>query len=317
VSPSLDRDGRTPERKHRHVSPHGDLDDGLPVDRRLPARHRVVEALRAVADAWGVGWVLLQAVAAAPTSADLNRISRLAQATHPALAAVAAEEFEARSHRDDPDWWHTSLQNASSERAHRQWIVSLLSTANTPVVVQLSNHVSSVADGLSHKYFQVVASTLRAHQKLPVGRTLFLNDALRRGQGHFSARALWLARIVSSESSYDRIDKLLEHHLAALVGAIPSDILALVRVIDASRGRLSLEVLRGHRRELPNAGWIATLNLPAMSLDLAAEILQDPVDWPSDMTQQAALLVERRMVHRLEPMGEVADTKGWFQHKYN
>lgn len=287
--------------------------DGLVVPRE-PTVGAWRPALEAVATAWGPGWVLWRAVAAAPAVVDLAQVARQVKESNPNLAAAAAYEAAARNHRDDVDWWKETLLRADTDVARRHWACSVLTVAHTTTVVELSDLIRDLVDGMPLKYYEALAATLRASQKVGMGRQLLVGDALRRGRGSFSPRSLWLIRQVASESSLERIDGLLVANCETLMRETDAESPHLARAL-ADAAKFPVTSLRGQResrKRSPGTSVVAgkvTVNRP-----LAEEILDQPSVWPSDLTQVATRVLEGYVVGTLVPISTVAEEQGWFSH---
>ena len=272
-------------------------------------------ALESVAVAWGDGWVLRRAVAAVPQPADLARIARQTETSHPDLAAAAALEAVARDHRDDADWWKEALDNAGTDLARRHWVCSAMTVPHTNTVVELSGQLRDLVDQLPAKYFEVVAATIRASQKLPTSRQVLLDETLRLGRGNFSPRTLWLARQVASESSLERIDAQLDSGCSDLLSEASTELPHLIRAL-ADRPKFPVASLRRPRASHVRApGTPVAAGKVPVGLSRAREILDQPEIWPSDLTQVASRVLEGEAVSSLAPMSTVADQQGWFGHE--
>lgn len=270
------------------------------------------ERLTEIATVWGEGWILHQAVASLPANVDIEALAAILSAKQPALASRLDFEAAARDHRGDSTWWRIQLASSTSDASRREWLFSALTSAKTPVVIDLADELSGVADRLEPKHYGALREALRSFRKLGIGHQLVLSDALRLNRVAFSARALWLVRLVSTESSVEQIDKRLAPAFAELLAAGLGDLRELTRAVGGGK-KIPFDTFRGHRAELPTGGWASSINVGAMRVRASEEVLANPAEWPSDLVQRAVEHVEKRMLSGLQSIGEVAVVDSWFE----
>jgi hypothetical protein len=268
--------------------------------------------LLAVAEAWGVGWVLRRAVAAVPANVDLSAMSAAVRAQSPALAAAASSEADFRNNRGDVTWWRAHLDSAITEVDRMLGVIGLLEHARTNVIVELAATLDTLVGGLSPKRYRSVEQALRDDVAAHRARSLDLQNALRLRQVVLSGRSLWLVRIVGTDSTRERVGTQLESKLDDVFLAGAADGREAVVATHSSR-KLKLDVFRGSRDSLPPGGWANESRLATMTLALAREVLGQPDKWPSDLVQIATDHLAARTASSTKPLADVASSSGWFQ----
>ncbi|WP_124390603.1 NACHT domain-containing NTPase [Rhodococcus wratislaviensis] len=307
---------KVPSRAHLPIEDHlmatiinaGEELRKQPSDTESDWYHRLAR----VGEVWGDGWVLRQAIAAVPKKISFPAIALLAQARHEVLHAALITESEARAHRRDTEWWKQQLGEATDGFMIRHWVFSLLTAAFAPVIVALASDLNRTVDELAPKHYFAIRNAISALQANPsVSRELALHDALRLNQATFSARMLWLARAGATEATVEQIDKRIAGSFGEFLATAPGDLRELARISGKTRA-IKFDTFRGHRASLPTGGWASTIKLGTLSKKTAAEILQDPSQWPGDLVQRAVENVEVRMLANLTPLSKVAEDHSWF-----
>lgn len=265
-----------------------------------------------IAEVWGDGWVLRQAVAAVPAGTALGTLEFLVQSEHPELHEALTTEREAREHRNDISWWSQQLVDAGDGFALRHWVFSILTCSYSPVVVALADELSGAVDKLAAKHYVAIRHAIRAFRSnLSISRELALHDALRLNQVTFSPRTLWLAREGATEASVTWIDKRISGGFDELLTAGIGDLRELARLVGNDKV-IKFDTFRGHRESLPVGGWASNIKIGSLRAKRAEEVLRNPHEWPGDLVQRAVEAVEDRMLVGLAPIGQVADADKWF-----
>jgi hypothetical protein len=269
------------------------------------------QRLTQITDVWGDGWILRQAVSAVPADISLDTVALSIKHQHEVLATVVRTEAEARHHRGDVEWWRQRLADDVGEFATQHAVFSILTCAHSSVVIALATQVSAAVDSLAPKRYRAVRHAISAFNTLPSGRPLILHDALRLNQATFSARTLWLLLPISSEATATRLTRLLVDAFEDLLAADIGDLRELPLLL-GSRKTIKFETFHQHRTSLPVGGWASDVKIGALRASLAEKVLQEPHQWPGDLTQRAVEFIETRMLERLDPLAHVADTNAWF-----
>ena len=264
-----------------------------------------------IAEAWGDGWVLRQAVAALPAGIDLWTMMVSVQSKHPELYASLSTEANARVHRNDVAWWRQQLAEAGDGFALRHWVFSVLTCAYAPVVIALAAELSGAVDKLAPKHYLAIRHAILEFAKTSVSRELVLHEPLRLRQVEFSARTLWLARAGATEASVEQIDRRLAGAFEGLLSSGIGDLRELTRLVGTSRS-IKFDTFRGLRASLPVGGWASNIKIGMVRAKLADQVLQRPSEWPGDLVQRAVEEVEARMQGGLEPIAKVAEDDRWF-----
>jgi len=264
-----------------------------------------------IAEAWGDGWVLRQAVAALPAGINLWAMAACVQSKHPELYASLSTEADARDHRNDVAWWRQQLADTRDGFALRHWVFSVLTCAYAKVVIALADELSGAVDELAPKHYLAIRQAIQAFAKTSVSRELVLHEPLRLRQVEFSARTLWLARAAATEASVEQIDKRLAGAFEGLLTSGIGDLRELTRLVGTSKS-IKFNTFRGLRASLPVGGWASNIKIGALRAKLADEVLQRPSNWPGDLVQRAVEEVEGRVQGGLEPIAKVAEDDRWF-----
>ncbi|UNB52864.1 NACHT domain-containing NTPase [Mycolicibacterium sp. YH-1] len=267
--------------------------------------------LLSVANVWGDGWVLRQAIAAIPEESDLDQIAAITQAKHPVVHAALLTETEAREHRKEASWWREGIDHATVDIEVRHWIFSLLTRATSNVVIELADQLVAVLQPLSAKHFDALQEAIYRFRKTTSSGELVLQDALRMQRIKLSPKALWLLRGIATEASVAWIDKRLAESPDKLLSPGIGDLRELAR-ISAGGKVIKFEKFQGLRASLPSGGWASDTRVGALSSTLAEKVLRQPHDWPGDLVQRAVENVEERMLSAIEPVAVVARHENWF-----
>lgn len=267
--------------------------------------------LNRIAQTWGDGWVLRQAIATAPADLDLQRIADRAGADEPTLASAALWEHAARSHTKDAQWWQQSLSTCESDLERRHWVFSLLSIARPQAVLDVTPRLNEVVSPLSPKHYAAVRNALGWFTKSPVARELVFAEPLRLKQVEVSPRLLWLIRAVGTEATIEWADRRLETGFESLLQPGLGDMRPLLRTV-GSRTTVKAKQLKHSRSLLPLGGWASDIKLGVLSLELAREILRDPDQWPGDLVQRAAEKIGTRLASKASTLAATAHADAWF-----
>ncbi|GGB22118.1 hypothetical protein GCM10011492_09980 [Flexivirga endophytica] len=270
------------------------------------------ERLIEIAKAWGDGWVLFQAVACLPTDLDIGTLSTTVRGQQPSLSARLTIETEARANRRNADWWRTRLAVATTDVAKAEWLFSVTTCAYSQLVIDLASEVDSVVNTLPPKHFTAIRESLRHFRKLAQSRPLVLNEALRLKQVTFSARSLWLLRVMANEGGVEQIDRRLSGTFGELVGSGFGDLRELARVLGRDK-KIPFATFKGHRSGFPPGGWASDVKIGAMTGKLPEEVLSAPADWPSDLVHRAVEHVENRILRAQSTLADVASANSWFE----
>ncbi|MGW1741258.1 hypothetical protein ACWCPQ_20915 [Nocardia sp. NPDC001965] len=264
-----------------------------------------------IAEVWGDGWVLRQAIAATPVGISLSTMALSLKSSQPVLQAALNIEAEARDHRGDSEWWKQQLIAAVDDFALRHWILSLSTCANSSVVIALATELSGAVDRVAPKHYVAIRKAIHASCQLSGGRKLVLHEALRMNQVVFSAKTLWLLFHGSTEASVEQISKRLIGSFEELLSADIGDLRELTSVV-GNRKMIRFEEFRGHRSSLPIGGWASNVKIGALRSNVADEALRRPYEWPSDLVQRAVENIEDRVLKGLAPIAQVAEADNWF-----
>lgn len=268
--------------------------------------------LARVAEAWGDGWILRQAVAATPMKLDLADMADLIGSTQPEAALALKDEAELRDNRGDLDWWRQRLATKEQGWKTRHMVLSLLTRARQAVVIGLAPQLNDVVEGWSPKHYRAMRGELSLQSRLPGARELTLQDPLRLNQVHFSPRVLWIVRVAATEGSVVQIDKRLAREFVPLLQPGMGDLRELV-VIAGSGRTIRFDLLRNSRPILPVGGWASNIKLGSMRATMPDEVLRTPAEWPGDLVQRAVETVEGRMTAGRQPLAAIANADRWFQ----
>ena len=141
--------------------------------------------LKRIAQTWGDGWVLRQAIATVPADLDLQMVADHAGSEEPTLAAAASREHNARSHNKDAQRWQPSLASCESELDQRHWVFSLLSIARPRAVLDAAPRLNEVVSALSPKHYAAVPYALGWFMTSSAARELVFAEPLRRQVVHW------------------------------------------------------------------------------------------------------------------------------------
>ncbi|MEU9510899.1 hypothetical protein AB0D32_32005 [Micromonospora sp. NPDC048170] len=266
--------------------------------------------LAKIADFWGDGWVLRQAVGAVPPGVDLSAIAT-DERTERLLACIVATEDQARARKNDVVWWRQRLRAAKVSVDHSYSIFSLLTVARSNVLIELAGELNTAVDQLKPKYLRLLGKALRTSGRRLGGSALVIQDQLRRNLVNYSPRSLWLLRPVVTDSSIEQIDKKLVAKYGELLEAGAGDMRPLLRIVGAEK-TVKIDTLRGTRTIIPTGAWASDVKLGAIATTKATEILRSPSDWPADVVQRAVEHFAERMA-TVEPISSLAARNNWFQ----
>lgn len=264
-----------------------------------------------IAQTWGDGWVLRQAIATAPADLDLQRFADRAGADAPTLASATLLEHGARSHTKDAQWWQHSLSSCQSDLDRRHWAFSLLGIARPQAVLDVAPRLNEVVSALSPKHYFAVRYALGWFMKSSVARELVFAEPLRLRQVEVSPRLLWLIRAVGTEPTIEWADRRLETGFESLLQSGLGDMRPLLRTV-GSRTTVKPKQLKHSRLLLPLGGWASDIKLGALSFELAREILRDPDQWPGDLAQRAAEKIGTRLASKASALAATAHADAWF-----
>lgn len=267
--------------------------------------------LKRIAQTWGDGWVLRQAIATVPSDLDLHTLADRAGSDAPTLATAALSEHDARSHNKDADWWHQSLASCTSDLDRRHWVFSLLSIARPQAVLDVAPRLNDEVSALSPKHYAAVRYALGWFMKSSLARELVFADPLRLRQVEVSPRTLWLIRAVGTEATIEWTDRRLETDFESLLQPGLGDMRPLLRAV-GSHTTVKAKQLKNSRSLLPLGGWASDIKLGALSLELAREILRDPDQWPGDLAQRAAEKIGTRLASKASTLAATAQADAWF-----
>ncbi|MDP7707519.1 hypothetical protein [Mycobacterium sp. TY815] len=267
--------------------------------------------LKRIAQTWGDGWVLRQAIATVPADLDLQTVADRAGSEEPILAAAASWEHDARSHKKDAQWWQQSLTSRESDLDRRHWVFSLLSIARPQAVLDLAPHLNEVVSALSPKHYAALRYALGWFTKSSAARELVFAEPLRLRQVEVGPRLLWLIRVVGTEATVEWADRRLETSFESLLQPGMGDMRQLLRAV-GSRTTVKAGQLKHSRSLLPLGGWASDIKLGAPSFELAREILRDPDQWPGDLAQRAAEKIGTRLASKASTLAATAHADAWF-----
>ncbi|MGQ0776415.1 MAG: hypothetical protein ACT4NY_18645 [Pseudonocardiales bacterium] len=267
-----------------------------------------------IAQTWGDGWVLRQAIAVLSPNTDLAAMAASLRPTHSDLATLLALEAAVLSNKGDTDWWRSRLFTCESLLEQRHWVFSLLKIARPQVVIDMADELKNQVDQLSPKHFVVVREALKASMRSTVVRKLVLQEPLRLKQVQFTPRVLWLLRVVATEATVEQIDKRLVDGFETLLQPGMGDMRDLLRIVGVTK-TVRMDSLRGSRPVLPSGGWASDVKLGVIRPKLAYDILRTPDEWPADIVQRAAEQIARRMSDDTTPLAAIAKSDKWFEEQ--
>lgn len=267
--------------------------------------------LKRIAQFWGDGWLLRQAIAMAPGDLDLQTLADRAGGDEPTLATAVSVEHGARSHAKDPDWWQQALSSCESDLDRRHWVFSVLTVGRPQSVLEVASRLDEVVSALAPKHYVALHHALTWFTKSSMGRELVFAEPLRLQQVEASPRLLWLIRAVGTEATIEWTDRRLETNFEALLEPGLGDMRPLLRTI-GSRATVKAKQLKHSRSLLPLGGWASDIKLGSLSFDLAREILRTPDQWPGDLVQRAAEKIGTRLASKSPTLASTARTNAWF-----
>jgi hypothetical protein len=259
--------------------------------------------LRRIAEIWGAGWVLHQAVAAVPFSIDLSNEATIMSSTH--MAGADAIEFEARLRLSGQiaQKWRENLPTEPRQREF--WLFSLLSHGKAAVVEQLLVDVGNIAIGLTPRSYKSMQSSL-----IRTGSSrLDLRDLLRIKRIVIQARTLWLLREITTDGTQEQIDKRVRVAVGDLLAAGIANPVTLLKSVGNHRVT-PVNAFRGSRAAVPS-GVLDYVRVGAQSPAKAREIIARPEDWPAEIVGQALGRVSS-VLAELESIQSVAQRSRWF-----
>lgn len=266
--------------------------------------------LTKVAQFWGDGWVLRQAVAAVPPGVDLSIITSHVR-DNALLAGITETETQARARKGDAAWWRQRMRTSGNGQDHRHGLFSLLTIAHTNVVIELADDLNTAAGQLEIKHVRMLEKAMKTFGRRSSGTALVIQDQLRRNLVSYSPRVLWLLRAVVSKSSLEQVDKKISADYRELLETGMGDMRSLLHIAGAEK-TVKIETLRGARDVLPAGGWASDVKLGVVQATKAAEILGTPADWPADVVQRGVEHFATRMA-TVEPISALAQRNKWFQ----
>lgn len=277
------------------------LELGAPPNRQDGGAWRL--RLRRVAEIWGTGWVLHQAVATVPLSVDLSNEAMMMSAGRQPGASSVEFEAQLREHGGDASRWLDHLDGDDLRR--RSWLFSLLAHAKSSVIVELMPTIDDIVSGLSPRQYQSLQLCLTR----VAPSTIDLRDALRLQRVNPSARTLWLLREISGQGTREQIYKAVGADLATVLAGGVCDAVALFKSVGDKR-TTPAEVFRGCRPAIP-PGAMDYLKLGSPSLSLARGVIDHPEDWPVEVVGRSLGRLSSRL-GQLPAIQEVARRNRWF-----
>jgi hypothetical protein len=271
---------------------------------------RWAKRLVTIGDIWGDSWVSRQATALVPGSLDMGAITQSA-AGQPAIAAVIQREEHVRAHRSDASWWRSEAQVVTSQLDRRMWLFSILTTAHLGVVLECAAEIDAASAALAPRHYRAMETGLAAFKSSSNARELPLHEPLRRAQVSFSARSLWLLRIVATDGSYEQIEKKLAVGYADLLRPGMGDRRPVLRLL-GNKKTTKVDELRGSRANLGPGGWTGAVKLGSLRAAAATDVLQHPEEWPLEIVAKA-IQVESAKIRRLPAILSVATSDRWFE----
>lgn len=268
------------------------------------------DRLVTVARLWGDGWVVRQSIAWLPPTADMGAIVTRVGNQNDEVCCALTTEVERRAHRADSCWWQEAFEVAGSDFDRRDWLVAVLMTGQSQVLVDLANQLDDTVSTLTPEHYGFIYRALQKRAS-STGRQVNLQQPIRRGQFTGSARLLWLLRSVVTDGSREQIDKKITPDV--IQEAIKQRIFDLDALlhIAGQRKKLKIATLHGARELIQPFGSIQQANLGAMSTRLGSEILQCPHEWPRRIVE-LAIQQESAKLEELAPIGELAEVNRWF-----
>lgn len=267
--------------------------------------------LEQVAKLWGDGWVLRQAIAFVPASIDLAAVTRRVSGKGPLLTKLLERERDVRVNCRDSDWWRKRRAGTASELDRRAWLFSILTAAHNQVVIALAAEINEASAELSPKRYRAMEVALCAFMQCTLFRQLSPREALRLGQVTYTPRALWLIRLLATESSVEQINKRLTPGYEELLVPGMGDRRQLLKAVGTAK-TVKLASLKCTRDALPTGAWAGDVKLGAMNAATSKDVLEHPEDWPLEIVGRAVQQSSGPLGRR-PTIAEVADTNNWFQ----
>ncbi|OZC62010.1 HNH endonuclease [Rhodococcus sp. 15-725-2-2b] len=266
-------------------------------------------SLEAHSRTWGDGWVLRRAVASAPNNIDLMDIASNARTQ--ALTDAARAEASYRHHKDDPTWWQDEFLSITTPIEQMLRLIAAFGHTRTSTFVELGPTIDRLVHTLLPKHFRTVEQALRRDHEFHSIRGLNIADALRLQQLTLSGRTLWLAWIVGSDLTRERVTTRLSPELRDVFLAGTADGRPAVEAAGTPR-KIKLDTFIGARRELPSGEWAGRARLATMSTTISKAVLRDPDQWPVDVVQLALDKMSMYAAERALPLSSLADNSNWF-----
>jgi hypothetical protein len=261
-------------------------------------------ALAAVADAWtDQGWVLRDRVARIPTSVDLEALVACLPEGNDRLAGLVRLEAKRRRCVGDPELWLTSMPSSGGVDGV-DWVVALLTKAQTSTIIAMLPHLNVMAGKLSRPEVAVAADAITRRGRLT---NLGLADDLRLNRlAGLSVVELLLLRAASTGGTRDQLNKKL---VAAAKSGKATDFIDVTEVAHAI-GKVNVEWFRGSRLSIPSEA-IPAVQLTGLTQQGARSILREPAEWPAFVVRLAAQKV-RNDLDKQEPLSAIAKRDNWF-----
>lgn len=265
--------------------------------------------LNAAALDWGDGWVLRGLISGIPLTIDLDDID--AFLTTDAVRDALKREAGYRANRSDADWWVATVAMSPAGGRRALTVLSMLQHARADVIVKLSSALDKVILELQPKYYRALESALLRKAASPSGRRVNFDDAFRLNQMNVSGPTLWLLWIVATESTRDRVGRVLDAGLDGLLRSGTADARRAIRAINSGK-KLKLQLFDETRGVLPQGAWANASHMSAMNVAMAKSVLKRPESWPPDIVQIAVDRVATQVAGRTPPLAEFAAANGWF-----
>lgn len=154
-------------------------------------------------------------------------------------------------------------------------------------------------------------AAVKAFATSSLSRELSVGEALRLGKVKYSARALWLLRLVATEVSVGYIDKKFATGFEVLLVPGIGDRRDVMQIVGAGK-TVRIELLKGARDVLPAGAWAEDIKLGAMKVVTARAILERPDEWPIEIVARAIQQASGNM-NRMLSVTELAESDNWFQ----
>lgn len=307
----------------RSTEPAKESEDILLSARRCSAQLRKVDFsssqladwdiwLSAIYDAWGSGWVLRLAFSVIPPTLDLSSLLLRIRSDRPELADLLVVEKEYRANAKSVQWWEEQLKAAQSELDRRWWLLRLLTGAKYQVVEAVADATNKLVADLAPKHYASIEGALRVVTSRSSTRPpMDIRGALRTNPRMWSGPALWLLRVVSTESSQTEINRALRNDLNSALRCGALDPGAILTAVDTGSKKVELDELRFTREFLSSAHWDVT-RVKVPNSKKAKEILSNPLEWPRQLIVEAAEVHARASARSLTSMAQVATKNNWF-----